>query len=94
MTGINTLQYDDAFVQTNVEFGNEMALLRKYRDDLTQQYQALSLKKVSMIMTHSDTSHLQVQMDELSRTKRMITDQIDELMAVQTRYLRSCMHAS
>jgi hypothetical protein len=94
MTGINTLQYDDTFVQTNVEFGNEMALLRKYRDDLTQQYQALSLKKVGMMMAHVDTSHLQVQMDELSRTKRMITDQIDELMAVQTRYLRSCMHAS
>lgn len=94
MSAINTLQYDDAFVQTNVEFGNEMALLRKYRDDLTQQYQALSLKKVSTMMSGGDTNHLQMQMDELARTKRVITDQIDELMSVQSDYLRSCMHAS
>lgn len=94
MPGINTLQYDDVFVQTNVDFGNEMSLLRKYRDNLTQQYQELSLKKMGLLLTRSDTTHLQVQMDELARTKRVITDQIDELMSVQSSYLRSCMHAS
>jgi DNA integrity scanning protein DisA with diadenylate cyclase activity len=94
MPGINTLQYDDVFVQTNVDFGNEMSLLRKYRDNLTQQYQELSLKKMGLLLTRSDTTHLQVQMDELARTKRVITDQIDELMSVQSSYLRSCTHAS
>lgn len=85
--------YDDAFVQTTVEFGNEMAQLRQYRDELSAQYRELQLKKMELILSNSSTAAIQVEMDELARTKLVVTDKIDELMSIQSDYLNTCMHA-
>lgn len=85
--------YDDAFVKTTVEFGNGMAQLRQYRDQLSSQYRELQLKKLDLVMAGKSTVVVQSEMDEVARTKNAIADEIDKLMAVQTNYLSSCMHA-
>lgn len=85
--------YDDAFVQTTVEFGNEMAQLRQYRDDLSAQYRKLQLEKMELMLSNSSTASVQAKMDELASTKLVVTNKIDELMAIQGEYLNSCMHA-
>jgi len=85
--------YDDAFVKTTVEFGNGMAELRMYRDQLSGQYQALQLKKMDLVMAGKSTVVIQSQMDEVARTKNIVANEIDKLMAIQTDYLNTCMHA-
>lgn len=85
--------YDDAFVQTTVEFGNEMTTLRQYRDDLSAQYGQLQLRKMELMLSNGNTAGVQAQMDEVASTKLVVTNKIDELMAVQGEYLSTCMHA-
>lgn len=85
--------YDDAFVQTTVEFGNEMANLRQFRDQLSAQYSTLQLEKMTLMLSNSSTASVQAKMDEVASTKLVVTNKIDELMAVQNDYLNTCMHA-
>jgi len=85
--------YDDQFVQTTVDFGNEMAKLRAYRDELSSKYSALQLRKMELLLSNSSTKVIEAEMEEVARVKATIAGEIDSLMAVQNDYLKSCMHA-
>lgn len=85
--------YDDHFVQTTVEFGKEMTILRQYRDQLSAQYRDMQLQKMDLMLSNSPVAAIQVKMDEVAGMKLIVTNKIDELMSIQSDYLSSCMHA-
>ena len=87
-------QYDDEFVQRNVEFGQELSKLRHYRDDLRSRYSVASMEKVRLGMQGKDIAPVQQQLDELQQQRSIITGHIDRLMNVQSSYLKTCIHNS
>ena len=83
------LQLNKNFVQTSVELGQTMRVLRQQREALRQQIGKLSVRKMELQLRRASLVVINIQIAEATAAKEKVIKEIDSLLTAHTKHLRT-----
>lgn len=85
----SALQLNKTFVQTSVELGQAMRVLRQQRESLRQQIGKLSVRKMELQLRRASLVVINIQIAEATAAKEKVIKEIDALLTAHTKHLRT-----